>query len=369
MAIPYRAEHVGSLLRPTALIEAREAWEAGRMQASALKEIEDHAILDALEMQRQTGVSVLSDGEFRRSNWGGGFLDALEGLGEDPRGRAAGRAWKGAHAEVASATLPKQKIVTGKLRAREPFASGEASFLKAHAGAPFKITIPSPTMFHHLFTPGLSEPAYASSEDVLEDLVQICTAEIDRLHKLEVPYIQLDSLRYINVIDAADKGALDPTEAARTLDALIAADNRVLASARRDGVTRGVHLCRGNHRSSWTVKGSYDSVAEKLFAEVDADRFLLEYDDERSGGFEPLRFMPKGKVVVLGLVTTKSPQLETIDALRRRVDEAAKFVPFDNLAIGTQCGFASTHLGNLLTEDEERKKLELVAEAARRIWG
>lgn len=370
MTIPYRADHVGSLLRPRSLIEARQQWEQQRLSLEALQKIEDDSILAALELQKHAGLGILSDGEFRRWAWGNGVLDVLDGLGDDPKSdvTTASR-WHGNTAGVAVATAPRRRMVIDKIRAREPFAAREASFLKHHAGTAFKITIPSPTMFLRMFVPGTSDRVYANEEEFLEDLLGIYLDEIDGLHRIGVPYIQLDSLRYIDTIDAADRGALDPSLARRTLERLVKADNKLLARARKPGVTRAVHICRGNHRSSWAVKGSYESVAEMLLGQVDTDRFLLEFDDERSGGFEPLRFVPKGKVVVLGLITTKSPVLESLDDLRRRVDAAAKYVPHEYLAIGPQCGFASTHLGNLLTEDEEKRKLALVVEAATKIWG
>jgi len=257
----------------------------------------------------------------------------------------------------------------GKVSVAEPFTSREVSFLKAHAGGPFKITLPSPTMFLRLFVPGASEGAYKDADALAEDFIKIYLDEIDWLLEMEVPYIQLDSLRYINIITDAQKPDADKADIGRRLQRNIELDNRILSRAKKPGVTRGMHICRGNHRSAWFGEGSYETVAEALFNQAETDRFLLEYDDARSGGFEPLRFVPKGKTVVLGLITSKSGKLESIDDLRRRVDEAAKFAPMENLAISPQCGFASTHLGNLLTVDEERRKLELVAEAARVIWG
>ncbi|MBL8550338.1 MAG: hypothetical protein JNJ73_10155 [Hyphomonadaceae bacterium] len=368
MAIPYRADQVGSLLRPSALIEARAGWEAGRKTLAELRAAEDAAILHALALQKRTGIGVLSDGEFRRSTWGNGFLDRLEGLTEDVEGVVQGGRWQGNNAALATETLPRKKVVVGKVRVKAPFTGEEARFLAEHAGAPYKITMPSPTMFLRLFVPGRSDAVYESEDALLDDFVKIYLDEVDSLLQLGVPYIQLDSLRYISFITEIERGA-DRAEMQRVVERTVQADNRIMARAKQPGVTRAMHICRGNHRSAWFGAGSYESVAEALFGAADVDRFLLEFDDERSGGFEPLRFVPKGKVVVLGLITSKTGSLESLDALRRRVDQAAKFVPLENLAISPQCGFASTHLGNLLTEDEELKKLELVAEAARKIWG
>ena len=369
MTTPYRADQVGSLLRPKPLIDARLAHDAGEVSDEALKAVEDQSILKVLELQRATGIQVFSDGEFRRTTWGDGFLERLKGLGDDPTKAVQGARWQGSTGELATKTLPAKKMVVDKVSVAEPFTTREVEFLKAQAGAAFKITLPSPTMFLRLFVPGASDRAYKDADELAEDFVAIYLDEVEWLLRMGVPYIQLDSLRYINIITDAQKADADKAEIARRLQRNIEIDNRILSKAKAPGVTRGMHICRGNHRSAWFGEGSYESVAEALFGQAEADRFLLEYDDERSGGFEPLRFVPKGKSVVLGLITSKSGKLESIDELRRRVDEAAKFIPMDSLAISPQCGFASTHLGNLLSEDEEMRKLELVAEAARVIWG
>ncbi len=369
MSTPYRADQVGSLLRPKPLIDARLAFEAGQTTPDDLHRLEDAAIRDVLALQRDTGIHILSDGEFRRTTWGNGFVDKLTGLADDVAGAVQGGRWQGSHADLATTTLPGKKVVVDKVGASRPFTEDEVSFLKANAGGPFKITLPSPTMFLRLFVPGVSDRAYQDENELLEDFVAIYLKEIDWLLQAGVPYIQLDSLRYISVITDIQNRTGDANQARRTLERLIDVDNRILSRADRPGVTRGMHICRGNHRSAWMGEGSYEPVAEILFNLAQPDRFLLEYDDERSGGFEPLRFVPKGKVVVLGLITSKTGQLESLDLLRRRVDEATKYVPLEYLAISPQCGFASTHLGNLLSEDEEKRKLEFVVEAAEAIWG
>lgn len=368
-----RADHVGSLLRPQALLTQRGKHEAGELSGKALRETEDTAIRDALALQKACGVEVLSDGEFRRAAWGNGVIDSLAGLEPAPE-RSDGaamppRRWHGEHADVAERTVPKHFVAVDKLGLRRRFAVEEANFLKAHADRPFKITMPSPSMFTRLYNSKLSAKAYGSVDALLDDLVELYLEEIDALHELGVPYLQLDSLRYIDTIDAVEKGRIQAAEARGTLERLVAIDNRVLGRMRRDGVTRGVHICRGNHRSSWGVSGSYESIAEMLLGNVDADRFLMEFDTERAGGFEPLRFVPQGKIVVLGLITTKTGELEDVDDLCRRIDAATKFVPLEYLAISPQCGFASTELGNLLSVDEEKRKLELAVEVARKIWG
>jgi len=368
-----RADQVGSLLRPQELLATRRRHEAGAIGQNALRQAEDDAIVEAVELQKQTGIGVLSDGEFRRSAWGNGVVDSLSGLAPAPTSSAGAaqpaRRWHGDHADIAEETIPQHFVAVKKLRLMHRFAYEEAKYLKALADRPFKITMPSPSMFTRLFNSELSPPAYDSVDAVLDDVVELYLQEIDALHELEVPYLQLDSLRYIDTIDAVESGRIAPAAVRGTLERLVAIDNRVLGRMRRAGVIRGVHICRGNHRSSWGVTGSYESVAEMLLGEVDADRFLMEFDTERAGSFEPLRFVPTGKIVVLGLVTTKSGQLEHIDKLCRRIEEASTYVPLENLAISPQCGFASTELGNLLSEEEEKRKLELVFKVARLVWG
>jgi 5-methyltetrahydropteroyltriglutamate--homocysteine methyltransferase len=223
-----------------------------------------------------------------------------------------------------------------------------------------------------LFKPGVTEPFYPTRRDLAYEIVDMLKSEITALHEDGASYIQMDSLHYVErVADKTIRARMiaegeDPDQ---YLDDLIAIDNAVLGGARREGVTVGMHMCRGNNRSAWHAEGSYEPIAEKAFNQLNVDRFLLEYDTERAGGFEPLRFMPRNKMVVLGLISSKEPALESVDDLRRRIDEAAKYVPFENLAIAPQCGFASTMLGNLLTWDEQRRKLELVVETAGRVWG
>jgi len=223
-----------------------------------------------------------------------------------------------------------------------------------------------------LFKPGVSNAAYPTRRDLAYEIVGMIQKEIAALHADGVAYIQLDSLHYVErVADNTIRARMiaEGDDPDTYLDDLIAIDNAALKGARRDGVTVGVHMCRGNNRSAWHAEGSYEPIAEKAFSQLNVDRFLLEYDTERAGGFEPLRFVPPNKMVVLGLISSKEPALESLDQLRRRIDEAAKYVPMENLAIAPQCGFASTMLGNLLTWDEQRRKLELVVETARKVWG
>jgi 5-methyltetrahydropteroyltriglutamate--homocysteine methyltransferase len=366
-----RADQVGSLLRPVDLLDARRAFEAGAIGAETLRAKENAAIVDALALQAEAGIDVVSDGEFRRSAWGNGVIDSLSGLvpTEKRGGGQPARRWQGTHSDLAEETVPQHFVAAEKIGLKHRFVWDEAKFLKQHAPGTFKITMPSPSMFTRLYDAEVSTNAYGSMDELLDDLVELYLGEIDGLHELGVPYLQLDSLRYIDTIEAVGKGAIEAKDARGTLARLVEIDNRVLGRMKRDGVTRGVHICRGNHRSAWGAEGSYESVAEFLLGEVDTDRFLMEFDTERAGGFEPLRFVPKDKVVVLGLITTKTGELEDVDHLCRRIDEASKFVPLERLAISPQCGFASTELGNLLTVDDEKNKLALVVEVARKVWG
>jgi 5-methyltetrahydropteroyltriglutamate--homocysteine methyltransferase len=260
-----------------------------------------------------------------------------------------------------------------KLRQVRRLAGTEASFLKQHAPGPWKITMPGAmSSTGQLFKQGVTDAVYPTRLDLARDIVGMLRKEIAELQSDGVSYIQLDSLHYVErVADTTIRARMiaqgeDPD---RYLDDLIAIDNATLQDARREGVTVGMHMCRGNNRSAWHAEGSYEPIAEKAFNQLNVDRFLLEYDTDRAGGFEPLRFVPKNKMIVLGLISSKEPALEPLDQLRRRIDEASKYVPIENLAIAPQCGFASTMFGNLLTWDEQKRKLELVVETARKVWG
>ena len=376
MAEIYRAEHVGSLLRPPEVLQARTDQSQGRITLEQLREIEDKAILEALEMQRETGIDVVTDGEYRRSWWAAGYADAVEGIVDDPDAVYQPR-WSGEHGDLADATAKElgfgEQVVGAKLRQVRRLTAHETGFLKQHATGPFKITMPGATQRAvGWYKPGLTDRFYPSRGDLVQDLVEILQREVHALIEEGVTYIQLDSLRYVIQIadDKRRQVMIDAEEdIEREVDDTIAADNASLKEAREAGVTVGLHMCRGNNRSAWGAEGSYESIAEKAFGSLDVDRFLLEYDTGRAGGFEPLRFVPKGKTVVLGLISSKDPALESQDMLRRRIDEAAKFVPLENLALSPQCGFASTAPGNMLTWDQQRRKLELIVETARLVWG
>ena len=376
MAEVYRADHVGSLLRPPELLEARDSHGAGRLGLEQLREIEDRAILQALEMQREVGIEVFSDGEYRRSWFSGALAESVEGVIDDPEPCPI-NPWQGPLGQLADATTADigfaTQVVAAKLRQFRRLTAHESGFLKAHAPGPFKITMPG-VMTRALawYKPGLTDRFYPTPSDLVQELVEMLQREVQALLDEGVTYIQLDSLRY--VIELADVHRRQQMLQAgedldQALEDTIAVDNATLRNARRPGVTIAMHMCRGNNRSAWRSEGGYDVVAERAFTSLDVDRFLLEYDTERAGGFEPLRFMPPNKVVVLGLISSKNPQLESQDQLLRRIDEAARYVPVENLALSPQCGFASTAPGNMLTAEEQKRKLELVVDTASKVWG
>ncbi|HLQ35578.1 MAG TPA: hypothetical protein VK457_23065 [Chloroflexota bacterium] len=362
----YRADQVGSLLRPAELLKARADVAEGKVDRDYLRYEEDRAILEAISLQRQIGIDVITDGEYRRGAWMTDLADSVDGFVK----QSAIMHWKG----PGGGDEPSASHVVGaKLSRRKSLTGDQAAFVKQHAGVhPFKITIPSPSGFMiSSYRPAVSGAAYAGPADMAHDLAAIVRDEIAALIAEGVPYIQLDTPQYSYFGDehmqqAIREAGLEPRQA---LDDCIAVDNACLAGVERAGVTVGLHVCRGNSRSRWVAEGSYDAFAEKLFTGLEVDRFLLEYDDPaRSGGFEPLRFVPEGKMVVLGLVTTKSPQLERKDELMRRIDAAAQYIPLERLALSPQCGFASVATGNLLDWDDQRRKLELIVEVARDVW-
>ena len=360
MAGSNRAEHVGSFLRPAELLAARAAGDPER-----LREIEDRHIRRVLDKQRELGFEVVTDGELRRRNFMSDFTDAVEGF---DLGDAVARSWKGAGTAPSSVT----GIVTEKLRPVRRLTAHELPFLKRHSGAAIKMTLPSSNQFPAIaFKRGVTDRVYPNHSALLWAIVPIMKAEVAALLAEGVHYVQIDAPRYSYYIDPKWRTYIQ-TEMGMApdaaLDEAIRADNEVLAGARRPGVTIAIHLCRGNNRSQWYAEGGYDPIAEKLFSTLKVDRFLLEYDDERSGSFEPLRFVPEDKTVVLGLVSSKRPVLESPQDLTARIQAAAKYVPLERLALSPQCGFASVMEGNLLTEDDQWAKLRLVAETARAVW-
>jgi 5-methyltetrahydropteroyltriglutamate--homocysteine methyltransferase len=361
----YRADHVGSFLRPAELLEARRDGK----DSSKLRELEDRHIARVLAKQKELGFQIFTDGELRRRNFMSDFVDAVEGF---DLGDSLDRAWE-ATGEAKKATLRVAGVVTKKLKQVRPLTGHELPYLKKHSPGAIKMTLPSATQFPAIsYKRGVTDKVYKTHSELLADIVAIMKSDLAKLAGEGVKYIQIDAPRYSYFMDEKWRQWIR-TEMGTDPDALleesIRADNACFAAARRPGVTLAIHLCRGNNRSHWYAEGGYDAIAETLFGSMQVDRFLLEYDDARSGTFEPLRFVPKGKTVVLGLISSKRPQLEKADVLARRIEEASRFVPLENLAISPQCGFASTMEGNLLTEDDQWAKLRLVVETARRAWG
>ena len=370
MAEAFRADQIGSFLRPAQVKEARRAFSAGNIDRDQLTEIEDKAILNALERQKQTGIDIFSDGEFRRASFQNDVADSVEGYTESDR-PAVVRIWQGPGSDQPEQQNTTQ-VVTGKLRQVRRLTEAQASFLKIHSPGPFKMTLPTPNQFPAIsYKEGVTDKFYATRSELLWDIVKVIKSEIAALVGEQVAYIQIDAPRYSYYADPKWRAHLqelgvDPDEA---FDEAVAADNACLGAVAPEGVTRAIHICRGNNQSKWYAQGGYEPIAEKLFGTLNVDRILLEYDTERAGGFEPLRFVPRDKTVVLGLISSKDPVTESQDDLLRRIDEASKYVPVERLALSPQCGFASTEAGNLLTEDEQWRKLELVVETARKVWG
>jgi 5-methyltetrahydropteroyltriglutamate--homocysteine methyltransferase len=375
----YPADHVGSFLRPPELLEARVAQDEGRISEGALREVEDKAVQIVLGLQRQAGIDVYSDGEYRRGMWMTGLPAAVEGF--VPGTLQNIRNWRGrpmpyvpgqtGAGHPSTSGRNPGAIISGKLARKRRITGVESAFLKRHAPGPYKITIPSPAWYLRGYVKGTSDRVYPSPADALRDLTDIVHQEVKALVEEGVPYVQVDSIRYVfDFTDDERRRAWQElgVEPDRAIDENIAADNAVLAGLGRDGVTFALHMCRGNNRSRWFAEGSYDLIAEKAFAQLHYDRFLLEYDSARAGGFAPLRFVPEGKTVVLGLISTKTPQLESQDDLLRRIDEAAKYVPVAHLALSPQCGFASVALGNEISWDDQRRKLDLLASTAGKVW-
>ncbi len=372
MATEYHAEHVGSLLRPPWLLEAREARARGQLSDAELAEAEDRAVGEAIELQRQAGMQVFTDGELRRTNWMDGLLSSIGGVVGVQRPKVQWTRPDGSRPpreETDFATV----AASAPVFQRANHTRTEAAFLDQYSPGAFKITMISASMGWLMWDADISAVAYPTPAELVRDLAALQVKEIEGLIDQGVTWLQLDSLNYNQVFDAHFRSAtvgaaFDPAD---ILAAAVTVDTHVVTAAKQHdpGVTVGMHICRGNNRSAWMAQGGYEPVAERLFGEVGVDRFLLEYDTERAGGFEPLRFVRPGTTVVLGLVSSKVPQLESPDDLRRRIDQAAAYVPLENLALSPQCGFASTSQGNLLTIDEERRKLELVATTAEKVWG
>jgi 5-methyltetrahydropteroyltriglutamate--homocysteine methyltransferase len=363
----FRADHVGSMLRPPELLDARKKWEAGQLDKKGLKAVEDKAIRDAIKLQEDAGMPTITDGEFRRENWWIDFISQLKGVeitapqasyGFSAGGQASGYRAKGVR-------------TVGKIGRPGDITVADWQFVQSATTRMAKMTIPSPTRMHfHGGRPLIDAKAYPRIEDYWDDVAKVYQEEIAALERAGCRYIQLDDPVLTYLLD--DKQREQARKIGEDPDALVhtyAKWINACIAKRKPETYVAIHLCRGNARSSWLSQGSYDRFAEALFPALTVDAWLLEYDDARSGGFEPLRFMRKDVAVVLGLITTKVGRMEDKAEIRRRIDQAAKFMPLDRLALSPQCGFASIMEGNLVTVADEAAKLRLVADLAREVWG
>ncbi len=360
MKPPFRADQVGSLLRPAALAEARQQWKAGALSAAALKEIEDRAVRDAVARQEAVGLESITDGEFRRDWWHLDFMGQLDGVTMMAN---PGPKFGGTEAQ------PPIPSVTGKVRCSRPIFADHFAFLRSATAKTAKMTIPSPSMLHlRGGRKSISTEAYPDIGEFWADVSDAYREAIRHLAAAGCTYLQLDDVSFSYLCDPKIQvncraNGDDPAALPRTYADSI---NRALAG-RPAGMTVTMHTCRGNFKSSFVASGGYHPVAEAMFS-ADVDAFFMEFDNERSGSFEPLRLLPRGKKVVLGLVTTKVGELEDKEAVKRRIDEAAKFVPLEDLCLSPQCGFSSTHHGNALSQDDQWRKLERIVEIAREVW-
>jgi len=366
---PFRADHVGSLLRPPHLLQAREDHAAGKLGAVDLRKIEDQAVQKAVELQREAGMRSATDGEFRRASWHMDFIYRLDGISQASDNLTVH--FKNAHGEIDF--TPAALKVDGRIGLSETIFGDDFAFLRDTVadGVTPKLTMPSPSMVHYRGGAAAIDPeVYADTEEFWADLTAAYRQQVARVHELGCTYLQLDdtSLAYLN--DPEQRRAMaDRGEDSEHLhEAYIRHLNEAL-DGRPDRLTVTTHMCRGNFRDSWVAEGGYDFVAEALFTQLGVDGFFLEYDDERSGGFEPLRHVPKDKLVVLGIVTTKHGELESKDTLKARLDEASKYVDLEQVCISPQCGFSSTSEGNELTVEQQADKLRLIVEVAKEVWG
>jgi len=361
---PFRAEHVGSLLRPQKLHEAFRAHLEGRISADEFRAAQEEAIADVVALQENVGLEMCTDGEFRRASYWGHWVDAIDGLG-------TATALFAFHDDAGNEQEFIAADCTGRLHKARPISTEEFKYLRTVAHGTPKITMPSPSTLHFWrLSDTIEGTPYATDEDYFADLTAIYHQEIDDLYALGCRYVQLDEVPLImlgnpNIRRRVRELGSDPD---RLTDLYIQAMNDAVRDRPAD-MTGGMHMCRGNFKGKWLTEGGYDPMAEKVFGQVDVDVFFLEYDTERAGGFEPLRFVPEGKMVVLGLVSTKTPKLEERGRLKARIEEAAKYVPLGRLSISPQCGFASTVAGNPVTLDDEIAKLRLLVDIASEVWG
>jgi 5-methyltetrahydropteroyltriglutamate--homocysteine methyltransferase len=359
---------VGSLLRPPELLAGQDRLARGELTAAEFKRIEDQAVDEALRLQEAAGVEVVTDGEMRRLSFQSQMTAAVEGFGDWDLDAFLWGDWQSE--ELGDMHVERPSLAVAARLSRKRFLSAEEfTYLRGRTDRVIKVTLPSPTLFANFWDPGRSTAAYAGLEDFLVDVARLLSEEVDELVRLGAIYIQLDAPHYPLFVDPRYRQFYESRgwPAETWLELGLELDNAVIG--RHPQITFGFHLCRGNQRSRWLVEGGYDWLAERLFPRIKAQRLLLEYDDSRSGGFEPLRTVPEDKVVVLGLVTTKTPRRETVGELAKRIREAAAFMPLERLALSPQCGFATSILGNALGVDDERAKLRTISETAAAVWG
>ena len=362
---PFRADHVGSLLRPPALHQARAKAAKGEISAAELCEIEDDTIRGAVALQESVGLQAITDGEFRRGHYLVDFLTGFEGI--VPTNTSYALAFKGEHGETGETR--SMLTVTGKVRRKKPVMVEAFKFLKSVTTHTPKLCLPSPTWVH-MRGGRKTVAAYDDMDEFWADITKAFHEEIADLAAVGCTYLQLDEISFAFLCDATIRerirqDGLDPDQETRNYARIVNA----IAAGAPPSMTVTVHTCRGNLQSMWMAEGGYERVASIVFDQPDVDGYFLEYDSDRAGGFEPLQYIPKDKRVVLGLVSSKKPEIESKDVLKRRIDEAAKFFPLEQLCLSPQCGFASTHHGNRVTEDVEREKLALIVEVATEVWG
>jgi 5-methyltetrahydropteroyltriglutamate--homocysteine methyltransferase len=370
---PFRADHVGSLLRPPELLDARARHAAGEIDADALREVEDRSVAEVVGLQRDAGLQTATDGELRRTSWHMDFIYQLQGIDSsaDETMQVHFRNADGDLDFESAALKVHDRVSLGETIFGDAFAFLQETVRQSAPGLTPKLTVPSPSMVHYRGgRAAIDERVYPELDEFWTDLSAAYAEQLRRVADLGCTYLQLDdtSLAYLNDPRQREIVAQQGSDAEHQHEQYIRTINAAIVD-RPASLRVTTHMCRGNYRSSWAAEGGYDFVAEALFSELAVDGFFLEYDDERSGGFEPLRFVPEGKQVVLGLVTTKSGKLEDKDTLKRRIDEAARFVPLEQLCLSPQCGFSSTVEGNTLSLDEELAKLRLVVETAEEVWG
>jgi len=358
----YKSEVVGSLLRPAYLADARKQFESGQISAADFKAIEDQAVNESIALQETAGIDVITDGEMRRYAFYGHLIEALDGF--DKYG-----GWAIPFTdETGEQLVLKRPVVVERLRWRRSMCAEEWVYLRSRKSHPGKVTMISAQQAAAYYDPEKSRSAYPTRDAYLADIVDFSRREVEELVRLGCTYIQIDAPQYAALLDPEmregyRKRGSDPE---KLIDICIEMDNAIISG--HPGITFGIHICRGNNQSKFYARGDYEPIA-RIFTQTRFQRFLLEYDDERSGGFEPLRYMPEDRFVVLGLVTTKKPRLESAEELRQRIEEASRYVPLERLALSPQCGFASTMEGNRISPEDQRHKLELVASVAREVWG